>query len=136
MRRAHLRLLCMGLIAVATGAGAGFAFLQTFPADAAAPVPAASPAPQPAAASWPLGARQPAPPREGTRAPGPIDSAPPPSPPPLGEQPKPATGGKKYAPPPRSKLAIHTPHIDAKALEETIADAGVPLRIRRWYPRW
>jgi hypothetical protein len=33
---------------------------------------------------------------------------------------------------------MRTPRIaiDAEALEETIADAGVPRRIRRWPLRW
>ncbi len=136
MRQPHLRLLCLALAAVVTGAGAGFAFLQTFPVDAAAPV-TATPTAEPAAASWPPTARQPAPVREGTPAPGQIYSAPPP-PPSAREQPKPATAGKKYTPPPRSKLAMRTPHItiDADALEEAIADADVPLRIRRWHLHW
>jgi hypothetical protein len=167
MRQPHLRLICFGLAAVAIGAGAGFAFLQTFPADAAPPVPAASPATEPAAASSLPRARQPAAVREGTPAPGQIYpgqiypgqiypgqiypgqiypgqiypgqiySAPPP-PPPVGEPAKPATAGKKYAPPPRSKLATSTPHItiDADAIAEAIADAGVPVRIRRWHFSW
>jgi hypothetical protein len=135
MRQPDLRLLCMALAAVATGAGAGFAFLQAFPAGATPPAPAASPPPLPAAA-WPLGTRDPAPAREVTPAPGPIHSAPPSPPPPVGEQATPAT--KKYAPTPRSKLAMRTPRIaiDAEALEETIADAGVPLPMRRWRLDW
>ena len=136
MPHPRLRIVCIGLTAVAIGAGAGLAFLQAFQADAAPPPAALTPQPAPAAGS--LDARQPAPLREGTPAPYVRDMAPLPPPPQGRERGKPASEGKKGSTPWRTKLTQHVPRIvlDEGRLAEVLEDLGVPPRMRRWLLSW
>jgi hypothetical protein len=126
----HLRFLCLGLTAVAAGAGAGLAFLQAVREDPTPPLGAAiiRPQPAPAAVSASPNTRQPPP--SGERTDPPLVRTPPPA---GGERAGPSEG-KKGTAPYRTRLAQPSPGVafEEGRLAEGLEDVGLPRAVRRW----
>jgi hypothetical protein len=130
MHNPAVRMISMGIAAVAIGAGAGVALLQALSADASPPPAASSTQLNPNEEVGRLPPRLPAAVHES--APGAVrrDEAPPTPPAPIRER---APQGSKKSPPSRTKLALGMPRfeIDAVGVGDASGRLRVPVSVSR-----